>query len=305
MSFIAKAGKYALALFLGVVCLCLYIAASFIAFYLMDLLGINVFVYEGLYSFISAVFVIICFLIYNRFSSSDKSKRLIKTRRISAFEVLLLVIIGLGLVGFVTSYLSIFVIISDYFAPVQAEVSNYEESVDRFADVAQEVVPLWDSILYAFTMALLIPISEEMVFRGALYGHMERVFKPWVAVLITAAFFGLMHGMSIHIGYALICGVIITFCYYYTGSIISSIILHSLFNIIGSSLPFILSQESLAIPKALASQINKTASIISILAMVPAVFAFITLVRYNMKRIKSEINEKSDVLVAEAALSDE
>ena len=305
MSFLAKAGKYALALFLGVVAVCLYIFIALIAFWGMEMFGINTDIYEGLYSLVTAVLVIIGFLIYNRFSSSDKKRRLIKTRRISFFEVILLVIIGLGLIGFVTSYLSVFILLSEYFAPVQQEVSNYEESVDRFAEVAMEVVPLWDSWLYAFTMAFLIPLSEEMVFRGALYGHLERAFKPWMAVIITALTFGAMHGMSIHIGYALICGIIITFCYYYTGSIISSVILHSIFNLLGSALPFVLLQEDLAIPEDIANTVYGVVNDVSLLAMIPAVFAFISLIRYNQKRMKAESKASEETLVTEAAVADE
>ena len=305
MSSLAKAGKYALALFLGVVCLCLYMAMSFIAFFAMEFLGLDTDIYEGLYSFISAVLVIICFLIYNRFSSSDKSKRLIKTRRISAFEVLLLVIIGLGLIGFVTSYLSVFLIVSEYLQPVQQEVANYDASVDRYAVVAENVVPFWDSCLYAVTMALFIPLSEEMVFRGVLYGHLERAFKPWVAVLIAAAFFGVLHGMSIHIGYALVCGVVITFCYYYTGSIISSVILHSLFNLIGSAIPFFLKLELFGLAEDTRRSINSTMNIISILAMIPAVFAFITLMRYNRNRMSSESQNAEEISVTEVSVADE
>ena len=84
MSPLAKAGRYALALFLALVCLCLYMAMSFIAYYAMEFAGLDTDIHEGLYSFISAVLVIICFLIYNRFSSKDKTKRFIKTRKMSA-----------------------------------------------------------------------------------------------------------------------------------------------------------------------------------------------------------------------------
>ena len=305
MSFLAKAGKGALDLFLGLVALCLYIAMAFVAYYGMKLAGLDDEVYDGLYSFAAAVLTIICFLIYNRFSSSEKKKRLIKTRRITAFEVVLLVVIGLGLVGFVTSYLSVFILLSDYFAPVQQEVSNYEESMDRYAEVAKEVIPLWDSCLYAFTMAFLIPLSEEMVFRGAIYGHVERAFKPWAAIIITALTFGAMHGLTIHIGYAVICGIIITSCYYYTGSIVSSIILHSLFNLLGSSLPFVLLLDELAIPEDIANNIYSVVNYATLLAMIPAVFAFISLIRYNQKRMKAEAKALEETLVTEAAVADE
>ena len=305
MSPLAKAGRYALALFLALVCLCLYMAMSFIAYYAMEFAGLDTDIHEGLYSFISAVLVIICFLIYNRFSSKDKTKRFIKTRKISAFEVLLLVIIGLGLIGFVTSYLSVFVIVSDYLQPVQQEVANYDASVDRYAVVEENVVPFWDSCLYMITMAFFVPLSEEMVFRGALFGHLERAFKPWVAVLIAAALFGALHGMSIHIGYALVCGIIITFCYYYTGSIISSVLLHSLFNLIGSAVPFFLKLEVFGIPEDTRITINATMNLITILAMVPAVFAFITLVKYSRNRIKSESDKNEEVMVTEVAAADE
>ena len=82
-------------------------------------------------------------------------------------------------------------------------------------------------------------------------------------------------------------------------------LLHSLFNLIGSAVPFFLKLEVFGIPEDTRITINATMNLITILAMVPAVFAFITLVKYSRNRIKSESDKNEEVMVTEVAAADE
>ena len=62
-------------------------------------------------------------------------------------------------------------------------------------------VPIYQQI----AVYILAPVVEEMVFRGVLLGELLKRINPVVSILFSATIFGLMHGISIHIGYDLIC----------------------------------------------------------------------------------------------------
>ena len=114
---------------------------------------------------------------------------------------------ALGLLGFVDTYLSIAGMISDYFESLKNAIKDYSQSVDRYADVDSVKVPVWDNVLYTLSMFILIPVREELIFRGAVFGELEKGFKPGVAVFLASVVFGAMHGLSVHIGYAFVCGL--------------------------------------------------------------------------------------------------
>lgn len=85
--------------------------------------------------------------------------------------------------------------------------------------------------LLAFgTLVVVAPIAEEVLFRGYLFGKLKKNIPVWLAILITSAIFGLIHG-SWNIGvdtFAL--SVVLCLLRQMTGSIWSSILLHMLKN---------------------------------------------------------------------------
>ena len=44
-----------------------------------------------------------------------------------------------------------------------------------------------------FTLVVLAPVVEELLFRGYLYGKLRNSFKPWLAVVVASIAFGLAH----------------------------------------------------------------------------------------------------------------
>ena len=68
-----------------------------------------------------------------------------------------------------------------------------------------------------------------------IFGELKNKIHPVLAAVISSLIFGILHGVSVHIGYAFICGIVLSLVYYYTGSIWVSYIVHALFNLIGSS----------------------------------------------------------------------
>ncbi len=96
-------------------------------------------------------------------------------------------------------------------------------------------------IISLFVIALLPAIFEETFFRGAMQNLFTRWFKgPWVAIILTAIIFSLIH-LSFYgflVRFAL--GVVLGFIFYYSGSLWLSILFHFLFNGIQVTIMYIL-----------------------------------------------------------------
>ncbi len=77
---------------------------------------------------------------------------------------------------------------------------------------------------------LLLPIVEEMVFRGMGQRALQEVFSPRVAVLISAILFAGFHFNPMQIFYAFLLGLILGAVYYWTRNILVPIFMHVAFN---------------------------------------------------------------------------
>lgn len=81
------------------------------------------------------------------------------------------------------------------------------------------------------SIALLAPILEELLFRGAIQGHLQEVgLHPWHAILIASLIFGMVHGNPAQILFAFPLGIMFGWLYYRTGSLLPGIIGHMLNN---------------------------------------------------------------------------
>jgi membrane protease YdiL (CAAX protease family) len=77
---------------------------------------------------------------------------------------------------------------------------------------------------------LVAPLTEELIFRGFLYGVTKRFTERWFAVLLTGVVFALVHN---HIGSLLplfLLGVGFAVAYEATGSLLVPIFMHMMFN---------------------------------------------------------------------------
>ncbi|MCD8290544.1 MAG: CPBP family intramembrane metalloprotease [Prevotella sp.] len=76
-------------------------------------------------------------------------------------------------------------------------------------------------------ICLFAPLVEELVFRGAILKSLLKVFKNhWVAILISAAFFALVHGNPAQMPHAFLIGLLLGWMYYRSGSILPGVTLH-------------------------------------------------------------------------------
>jgi membrane protease YdiL (CAAX protease family) len=91
---------------------------------------------------------------------------------------------------------------------------------------------LWVRILVIFLVVGIVPVFEEMLFRGLMQSALKSLLPgTWPAVLITSALFALVHSPTHALGiFALSCGL--GYAYERSGSLFRPILMHIFFNAI-------------------------------------------------------------------------
>jgi len=78
-------------------------------------------------------------------------------------------------------------------------------------------------------IGILAPLAEEAVFRGAVLRVLLRLFDKkwhWIAIVISAILFGLVHGNVQQFVHATLIGLILGWMYYRTDSILPGVLFH-------------------------------------------------------------------------------
>ena len=78
-----------------------------------------------------------------------------------------------------------------------------------------------------FIVGLLAPLSEELVFRGAILRELLKWKEnPWIGIIISAMLFSLVHMNPVQMPHAFLVGILLGWLYYRTDSIIPGVIWH-------------------------------------------------------------------------------
>ena len=90
----------------------------------------------------------------------------------------------------------------------------------------------WGFWLSFVSSVVVAPVIEEIVFRGIILIGLAKKFPLWVAAIISALAFALLHG-QINVGiYTFIFGIILSYTYIRSGSIYPGIMAHFINNLI-------------------------------------------------------------------------
>lgn len=91
------------------------------------------------------------------------------------------------------------------------------------------------NIFGIIAIAIMAPLVEELLFRGAIEGHMLKTGKkPKTAVFLSALIFGIIHINPAQVPFAFCIGLVFGWLYYRTGSVIPGMIGHFLNNSIAT-----------------------------------------------------------------------
>lgn len=98
-------------------------------------------------------------------------------------------------------------------------------------------------IILFFQMAILAPLVEEFWFRGIVLESM-RPYGNGVAIFISGILFGLTHANFAQFFYATVLGICLGYIAVSTKSIITTTVLHAMFNSVAAALLLLLTDES-------------------------------------------------------------
>ena len=106
-----------------------------------------------------------------------------------------------------------------------------EAWLDSYSEASADITG--GTAIGAVAVALMAPIVEEFIFRGLIMTRLSRAMPGWLAVVLSAAIFGVCHGHPVWFGYAFVLGAVFGFMDLKAGSIWPSILGHMAFNAIG------------------------------------------------------------------------
>jgi len=112
---------------------------------------------------------------------------------------------------------------------VMGEEAEPQELVKFFADAARHSD--WGRVgLAAGTAVFVAPLTEEFLFRGYFYGVLRRYLGVVPALLFTSALFAAIHVSASAFLPLFVLAVCLTLAYEATGSLLTTILMHALFN---------------------------------------------------------------------------
>lgn len=85
-------------------------------------------------------------------------------------------------------------------------------------------------LMQAAVLGILIPVSEEMMFRGVLFKRFRERQGFWYSAVCSSVFFAFMHTNVTQTIYAFLLGLMLSYLYEKTGSIKAPVLLHIVLN---------------------------------------------------------------------------
>ncbi|MCR5214201.1 MAG: CPBP family intramembrane metalloprotease [Eubacterium sp.] len=139
----------------------------------------------------------------------------VSIKKVSVKTLLLTLLASIGSIGFLNFGMDL--------------IPFPEDLVDAMVEGNAEIsgLPFWQSLLVT---AILVPITEEIVFRGFVFSRLDKAMPTAVAVIITSILFGVIHGSVLWAFWAGLTGAVFNIVRVQTGSLIPSIIMHMLNN---------------------------------------------------------------------------
>jgi len=125
--------------------------------------------------------------------------------------------------------------------------SEYVYPFDWDLDTGEFIGGISSNPIGVLCVCLFGPILEEVVFRGAILRRLlEKPWRPWVAILVSAIFFSVAHGNLTQGVTALVLGCFMGWVYYRTRNLWPCILIHVLNNTIATVLGWALAETPYA-----------------------------------------------------------
>lgn len=173
--------------------------------------------YKGISMLIGALLTLLVFFIIEKVKKTSLAKET-DMKKVTGKQMGLTVIGALGGMFFMNFMLSILPIPQELLGDITSGMGSLTS------------YPFWLAII---VNAILIPILEEVVFRGYIFSRLGKAMPAVVAAVISSVVFGLCHGGLVWAIWAGVVGLIICVVRVKSGSIIPGIVFHIIMNTYG------------------------------------------------------------------------
>lgn len=155
-------------------------------------------------------------LIVHRKKTTSLWKSIGMTRNISINTLLLAALAGLA-----------FHIACQGFIEAIPVPQTWQDANQAVGDALIDPNNMWFTVLM---LCFLIPIVEEIAFRGFAQRILHHAFLPWTAVVLQGLIFGIFHANALQTIYTFATGLIIGYIYMKTQNLWASIVFHMAYN---------------------------------------------------------------------------
>lgn len=173
--------------------------------------------YKGISMLIGALLTLLVFFIIEKVKKSNLAKET-DMKMVTGKQMCLTVIGAVGGMFFLNFMLNILPIPEELLGDLTSGMGSLTS------------YPFWLAII---VNAILIPILEEVVFRGYIFSRLGKAMPAVVAAVISSVIFGLCHGGLVWAIWAGVVGLIICVVRVKSGSIIPGIVFHIIMNTYG------------------------------------------------------------------------
>lgn len=118
---------------------------------------------------------------------------------------------------------SVYTVLSD-------EIPALKDSLESAPDISPALSSPLNILFALLIMNIAAPVFEEVLFRGFIQTELMRGFPSPAAIVISSLIFAVFHGNLFQSTFVFFVGLCLGFCFYKTGSLLTSIILHIIFN---------------------------------------------------------------------------
>ena len=177
--------------------------------------------------FIAAVFIIKL--------NSCRIDEVIKIKKTNIADTIKYVFAGMGFVFVFNLLLSIM--------NSNLNMFGFENDMSDYGEISGVA----GSIIYFIAIAVVPPIIEEFIFRGAILGSLRK-YGDGIAIIVSAVMFGFAHSNFIQTPVTFLTGLVLGYLTVKTGSIIPAMLLHFVNNataVLGEKLMEFISDERL------------------------------------------------------------
>ena len=213
------------------------IVEAFIAFFIIDIIYVYIFMYkEEYWSIILTIVYTVLGIAVITFKRFKENKNLLQFKPFKFSTVIKILLLAISITMFIT-----WVVFRDFNYFKNTIQNSIIYFLNRFTGKESFTIRtvfntyfIYEPLVFRkFITALIIaPIYEELIFRGVIYDDTKKLFNAKIASLVSSILFGLMHfnGGYLQVTVTMLDGLLLAYCYEKTQSLYACILLHSLNN---------------------------------------------------------------------------